>query len=115
MIVSDHQYEFLKDLAKLIQFIESDGQKVTATWLKRDRELQRKMVENGLSKTMDSKHLDSLAIDLNFFINRKYTTKKEDIEKYGKYWESLNSLNRWGGYFKGFGKDGDSGHFERNI
>lgn len=115
MSLSNYQWIFLQNLSKLIQFIESDGQKITATWLKRDYELQRKMVENGLSKTMDSKHLKSVAIDLNFFINDKYTTRKEDIEKYGIFWESLHESNRWGGYFKGFGKDGDSGHFEMNV
>jgi peptidoglycan L-alanyl-D-glutamate endopeptidase CwlK len=64
---------------------------------------------------MDSKHLDSLAIDLNFFIDNKLTYEKSKIQKYGDYWQSLSTYNRWGGYFKGYGKNGDSGHFERNI
>jgi len=114
-MLSNYQWIFLQNLAKLITYAESIGLKLTATWLKRDLELQKKLVANGLSKTLDSKHLKSVAIDLNVFKNNVYTTKKEDIEVLGIYWESLHEKNRWGGYFKGFGKDGDSGHFEMNV
>jgi hypothetical protein len=89
-MLSNYQWIFLQNLAKLITYAESIGLKLTATWLKRDLELQKKMVANGLSKTLDSKHLKSVAIDLNVFKNNVYTTKKEDIEVLGIYWESLH-------------------------
>jgi hypothetical protein len=114
-MLSTYQWIFLQNFAKLVIYAESIGLKLTGTWLKRDLEIQKKMVANGLSKTLDSKHLKSVAIDLNVFKNDVLTFKKEDIEPLGTYWKSLHELNRWGGDFKGFGKDGDSGHFEMNV
>ena len=64
------------------------------------------------TKTMSSNHLNRLAIDFNFFVNGVLTYTHPLVYELGRYWESLDSLNRWGGNFKGFF---DSPHFERNI
>jgi hypothetical protein len=64
------------------------------------------------SNTMHSNHLRRLAIDFNFFIRGQLVYKHPLIEELGKYWESLDPLNRWGGHFKDFY---DAPHFERNI
>lgn len=123
MKLSNHQFEFLKDVAVLIDFIANVKKyKVTGGWLERNKLIQRILVDKGLSKTMDSNHLKKLAIDLNIFIGsivltnklKKYLTFKETqiLDEIGVFWENLNPLNRYGGFFKSIY---DPGHFERNI
>jgi hypothetical protein len=107
-----HQWEFLRDVAKLIWFCEQKGYVVTGGELWRSPEQQTIYFKEGKSKTMASNHLRRLAIDLNFFIDGKPITVVSEIEDAGNYWESLSPLNRWGGHFKTF-KDGP--HFERNV
>jgi len=64
------------------------------------------------TKTMNSNHLKRLAVDFNFFINGKLVYKHTLINELAKYWESLDSHNRWGGNFTNFY---DAPHFEMNI
>ena len=64
------------------------------------------------SRTMSSNHLSRLAVDFNFFVNGVLTYTHPLVYELGKYWESLDPLNRWGGNFKNFF---DAPHFERNI
>ena len=64
------------------------------------------------SRTLKSKHLSRLAVDFNFFVKGVYTYTDPLITALGKYWESLDPLNRWGGNFKNFY---DAPHFERNL
>ena len=61
---------------------------------------------NGRSKTLQSKHCDRLAIDLNLFIDEK-PAQGEHYAPLGDKWKSLGG--RWGGDFEGFP---DYGHFE---
>lgn len=55
---------------------------------------------------------NSLAVDFNFFVAGVHTFTDPLVEKLGKYWESLDPLNRWGGHFNNFY---DASHFERRI
>ena len=123
MKLSDHQFEFLKDVAVLIDFIANVKKyKVTGGWLERNKAIQKILLDAGLSKTMKSNHLIKLAIDFNiFFKNLVLTNKRKKdltpeesnvLKEIGAFWESLNPLNRWGGFFKSIY---DPGHFERNI
>lgn len=115
MKLSDHQWEFLKDVAKLIVFANQHEYKLTGGELYRPFEMQKLYFENGKSKTMESNHLQRLAIDLNIFFNGRYLNQNSDfkqIEFLGDYWESLNKKNRWGGHFSNLV---DTPHFERNI
>jgi hypothetical protein len=61
---------------------------------------------------MQSNHLKRLAVDFNFFIKGVLTYTDPLVEELGKYWESLDPLNRWGGHFRDFY---DAPHFERNV
>jgi hypothetical protein len=68
-----------------------------------------------LSKTLNSKHADRLAIDLNFFVDGKLTYDFDTVKAIGDYWESLHPDNVWGGDFnKNDIADGfvDTPHFE---
>lgn len=59
----------------------------------------------------NSLHCKRLAIDLNVFDQvGNYLDKSEDLEPFGRYWEKLNSENKWGGNFMSAPKDGN--HFE---
>jgi hypothetical protein len=107
-----HQSLFLLDFCSLIKFAVEKGFTVTAGELLRPPEMQKNYVETGRSKTLDSNHCKKLAGDLNFFLEGKYITDREVLRPIGEYWESLSSLNRWGGNFKNFK---DVPHFERNI
>ena len=112
MTKNQEQAEFLLDVCRLIQWATARGWMVTGGELARPVEMQKIYIETGRSKTMLSKHLDRLAIDLNFFKLGKYICSVEALKEVGEFWESLNPKNRWGGNFKNFK---DAPHFERNI
>ena len=120
------QWEFMKDLKKLIDFVEQQGWIITGGELWRPIYTQEYYVKTGRSKTMNSQHLKRLAIDLNFFRPAKpeesptvvidgypyvLTWKLEDIEPFGNFWEKLSQNNRWGGHFHTFK---DVPHFEKD-
>lgn len=111
MSLVDEQFEFLKDVAKLISFIESQGLKVTGGELYRTPEQQEIYVKTGRSRTMNSYHLRRLAIDLHIFSpETTLLGSKDEIQPVGAYWESLNPKNSWGGNWNSFK---DLPHFER--
>lgn len=116
MASSDKQWLFLKDLSKLIIYAdETLGYKLTGGELWRPIEMQQIYLKIGKTTTLNSKHLERMAIDLNCFVkvNNVWTLtwKKEDFEPLGIYWESLDKPNNvWGGRFN---KLKDYCHFEK--
>ena len=87
----------------------------------RSVETQRAYVARGVSKTMNSKHLQGLAVDLAFLADvlddkiLNYTPNH--YRKLGEFWEGLGG--GWGGRFGDnpatWNIEGwDSGHFEFN-
>ncbi|HSH24308.1 MAG TPA: M15 family metallopeptidase [Massilibacterium sp.] len=111
MNLSYKQFEFLKDVCTLIQHVANKGWKVTGGELDRTIEQQKIYFESGKSKTMESLHLDRLAIDLNFFNPEgELTYKKKDLQWIGDFWESLSPQNEWGGNWEFT----DTPHFQRN-
>lgn len=112
MSLRTEQELFLVDFVKLIPFARNKGFTVTAGELLRPVEMQEIYVRTGRSKTLDSKHIQKLAGDLNFFLNGVYVTKKETLQEVGDYWESLSPKNSWGGNWNSFT---DTPHFERRI
>jgi len=119
------QWEFVRDIAKLITFAEKHGIMLTfgEAFRTQDQqklnyygyEVQLNDQEIGFKKkeptswTLQSQHLKRLAVDFNFFVKGKLTYKKEDVQLLGDYWESLNPKNRWGGNWL----TPDTPHFER--
>jgi len=116
MTLSDKQFKFVKDVNILLSFIINNGYKVTFGEAYRILYTQKYYLDQGLAKTMNSKHLDKLAIDLNIFKNigdeYKYTVYKKDIQFIGDFWESLDKKNSWGGNWIKFT---DTMHFERGY
>jgi len=75
--------------------------------LLRTKEQQEIYFNEGKSKTMNSKHLSRLAIDLNLFVYGVYQTDKEAYKPLAEYWKTLHPDNR-AGYDWGW----DANHFE---
>lgn len=112
MSLGKEQAEFLLDCCTLIQFATAMGFTVTGGELTRPLEMQKIYVQSGRSKTMKSNHIRRLALDLNFILDGKLCYDFEKLKPIGLFWESLNSKNRWGGFWKSFK---DMPHFERNV
>ncbi len=105
------QSKFLRDAAALITEIHSrEGWSCTGGELFRTAEQQAIYLKQGKSKTSASRHLVRQAIDLNIFFEGNLTYRKEDLQQFGTFWESLDPKNRWGGNWKSFI---DTPHFER--
>lgn len=116
MSIRQKQAVFCLMLGKLLQKAAELGSPIVILELYRSVEIQKQYVARGLSKTMSSKHLYGLAVDIAFLADIMDDNKiNYPAEKYlplGEYWESLGG--RWGGRFgaKGSSLGWDSGHFE---
>lgn len=105
------QVEFTHDVALLILRAEELGYRAKGDQWKRSLEEQKRLVQQGQSRTMNSRHLLGLAIDLLLFKGDRYLTKTEEYRELGEWWENLRpGRNVWGGNFDGFP---DGNHFER--
>jgi hypothetical protein len=121
MSLVNEQWQFLQDVAKLIQFAAGNDFVLTGGELYRTIEQQKIHVQNGNSKTMNSAHLSRLAIDFNIFYDVDADGDIDLIEhtehvklfaaKLGTYWCSLSPKNLWG--FSSWGWDAP--HFERRV
>lgn len=105
-------------VSMLIGFAYENGYELTFGEAYRTEEQQRIYVDKGLSKTMNSRHRDRLAVDLNLFKDNQYITEKEKYRFLGEKWEEIGG--RWGGRFgvepENYGKEigWDSNHFENS-
>lgn len=108
----NEQWQFVQDVARLIEYAGLKGIKLTFGEAYRTKEQQAIHLKNKKTTVKHSRHQDRLAIDFNFFINGKLTYKKKDIQALGDFWEKLNKKNRWGGNWKNFK---DVPHFERKT
>ena len=107
MSLSNTQWEFTRDIAKLILYAEWRGYKLTDAGGKRTEYQQAEYLRTGKSKTMNSDHLIGLAQDFNIFFDhdgdgdKDYTgalpNAKEVCQVLGDFWCSLNHKNYWGG------------------
>lgn len=121
MTLSDKQKIFTFNIHKLIEFIFSKGFEATLGEVARPQSqiwlnYYGYEIENSngalslvkkapTSKTLQSRHYDRLAADLNLFKDGVYlfqnaATRKKEIEMclvIGEFWLSLNTDNVWGG------------------
>jgi|SRR5690606_32567812 len=116
MKLSEKQRIFAYNIACLIHYaFDQQGIELTFGEAYRTREQQLIYVQSGKSQTMNSNHLNRLAVDFNFFKEGNLTYNWEDVKPIGDYWESLHPKNRWGGdWNQNDVKDGfiDTPHFE---
>lgn len=106
------QWEFLKNLSELIQFIESKGHIATGGELQRTIYQQKEYLRTGRTQTINSLHLSKMAIDLAIFKDNIWLQDRESLQQFGNFWESLHPDNEWGGNWKSFI---DLPHFQRRL
>ena len=94
MTLSEKQQIFALNIAKLIIWANEQGYKITLGEALRTKEQQAIYVKLGKSKTMNSGHMNKLAVDLNLFKDGEYLTSQEDHEPLHKYWETLHPNNK---------------------
>lgn len=97
MTLSDRQCLHTKRMASLIDFAVAGGHAVKVVEWNRLMATQQEYVAKGVSKTLNSKHLDNCATDLYIIVSGAPTTALEDYRAMGVYWETLGG--RWGGRF----------------
>ena len=105
MSLSKKQRTFTKNIGKLIEFAFNNGYEFTFGEVYRTKEQQEIYFKSGRSKTMNSRHLDRLAVDFNIFKNdlllfQNPDTRENEIAAclvLGDYWLSLDLDNCWGG------------------
>ena len=108
MTLGQQQEAFSRDLVKLIQYAYSQGYEVRIGEVQRPIEMQQIYLKTGRSKTLKSRHLDKCAADLHFTLKGVLCYP----EALGRYWQSLDPKNQWGGFWKTFK---DQPHFERTA
>jgi hypothetical protein len=110
MTLSEKQQLFSRNFALLVLWASSQpGWAVRIGEVQRSVEQQALYVEEGLSQTMDSLHLDKLAGDLALFIDGEYQEDSEAYRPLGDVWCALDPENVWGGNWPSFV---DGNHFE---
>lgn len=96
--LSQRQAEFTHAFSRLVLKAESLGLKVKVQEWNRDVDTQKRYIADGKSKTMDSRHLDRLAVDLALILpGGRVIAAGEEFRPLGEYWETLGG--RWGGRF----------------
>lgn len=95
--LGEKQCDFTFMVARLIMQACALGYEIKVQEWNRLFETQKDYVERGVSKTLKSKHLDNLAVDVYLYKNGQVIMGGEDYRALGEYWESLGG--RWGGRF----------------
>lgn len=112
MTPGEHQEAFSKNVSLLFHFLHVNGFDIRIGEAQRTKAQQEIYVQEGKSMTKNSMHLKKCAIDLHIFKNGKWIQDKKKLQEIGDFWESLDTLNRWGGNWKRFR---DVPHFERRC
>jgi len=127
MTLREKQSIFTFNIHRLIEQAYKLGFELTAGELYRTPEQQKIYFDTGRSKTMQSLHIERLAVDFNIFkdgrmLFQESTQYEQDVmtcKPLGDYWVSLNTANSWGA---DWGKDNnplndkfrDPYHFQMN-
>lgn len=97
MTLGEYQEVFTINVGKLINYSEMLGFRPRMRECQRTAAQQEIYIKEGKSRTKNSAHLDSLAVDLYFTKDGKLLANKVDLQILGEYWESLYPHNQWGG------------------
>lgn len=95
--LGEKQCDFTFMVARLIMQACALGYEIKVQEWNRLLATQQEYVRKGVSKTLNSKHLDNLAVDVYLYKNGKVIMGGEDYRALGEYWISLGG--RWGGRF----------------
>ena len=91
------QSTFTFNIHLLIEFSFKQGFELTFGEVFRTVEQQTIYFNTGRSKTMNSRHIQRLAVDFNIFKNGVLINDPKIIQPLGEYWMTLNTDNVWGG------------------
>ncbi len=94
------QFQFSSNVAKLIQFANKSGFQCSLKECLRAPEMEQIYKNRGQSWLVNpnaDKHLNSLAIDICFFIGANWVQDYPTLKPIGDYWATLLSGNVWGG------------------
>lgn len=94
MTLSEKQRIFSLNVAKLIIWAYEHGYEITFGEALRTQEQQKIYYDSGKSKTMNSGHLNKLAVDLNLFKDGVYVSDSESHKPLHNYWNTLHTLNK---------------------
>jgi len=112
MTLGQNQEAFSRDLVALLVWCFEEGYEVRIGEVQRTPEQQEIYIKTGRSKTYNSMHIKKCAADLFVFKDGRMLASKEEMQPLGNRWESLDSLNSWGGNWNSFK---DVPHFERRA
>ena len=107
MTLLEKQMKFAELVTYFLYNLFELGYRVTFGEAWRTKEQQEIYVKKKLSKTMNSKHLERLAIDLNFFKDGKWLADRDELLEVGQIWKSMGEDCVWGGDW-----NWDGGHFQ---
>ena len=123
MTLGEKQEIFSYNLSKLIQFAYEKGYRIRLGEVFRTVDQQMLYFEGyslmkigselklakrkPRSRTMNSKHMKKLAVDINLFKDGEYLAKREDFKELAEYWKGLHEKNTCGYYWHW-----DFGHFQ---
>mgnify|MGYP001618696930 FL=1 len=96
--LGEKQCDFTFMVARLIMQACALGYEIKVQEWNRLLETQKEYVAKGVSKTLNSKHLDNLAVDIYLYKAGKVIMGGEDYRALGEYWEGLRpGVSIWGG------------------
>lgn len=96
MSLREKQSLFLFNIHLLIEWAYKNGFELTFGEAYRTQEQQEIHVAAGRSKTLNSRHLQRLAVDFNIFIDGNLINDPVKIKPLGDFWASLHTDNVWG-------------------
>jgi hypothetical protein len=97
MSLRTKQSIFTFNIHKLIEFAYKNGFELTFGEVFRTIEQQTIYFNTGRSKTMNSRHIQRLAVDFNIFKDGVLINDAKIIQVLGEFWITLNTDNVWGG------------------
>ena len=113
MTKSEQRFDFLCMVTEMVAWVLPElgvrGAHMYVNEWNRDPETQKRYVAEGVSATLNSKHLDKLAVDFAVILNNKYQQGGPIYDMMGWWW--MNHGGRWGGEWT---KPYDPYHFEYN-
>ncbi len=97
MTLTDRQCLHTERIGKLLVWAKQSGIQCKVVEWNRLLVTQQEYVAKGVSKTLNSEHLNNCATDIYIIVFGVPTTNLENYRPLGVYWESLGG--RWGGRF----------------
>jgi hypothetical protein len=99
MKLSEAQQVFTRNIALLILYTYEQDYALTFGEAWRPPEMVAIYAQDGRGSG-NSLHPARLAIDFNLFKDGIWQTGESGHDALGAYWETLHSMNIWGGHFK---------------